>query len=354
VRFRILDGGTADGLAAWEALWRAWPDREVMAHPEYVRLFARPGDRAVCAVGEDEGGTILLPLLLRPLSAEQWARPGETHWDASTPYGYGGPFAWGAGPRDDAAFWRHYSAWCRERGILSTFVRLSLFPEQLAALPVEPEERGPNIVVSLAGGAEAVWRAHDHDVRTNVRHAEGAGVETEVDLLGSRLDAFYAIYLETMSRRGAAHWYFFPRSFFEAIRERLGGQCAFVHALQGGDVVSSELVLTSARHVYAFLGGTRAEAFKLRPNDLLRHRTVLWAIEQGKQAYVLGGGYQPGDGVLRHKRAFAPRGVVPFRVAGLVHDREAYLDLAAQRAACASAGGQEWVPRPGFFPSYRS
>jgi hypothetical protein len=119
-------------------------------------------------------------------------------------------------------------------------------------------------------------------------------------------------------------------------------------------VVSSELVLCSAKHVYAFLGGTRQEAFPLRPNDLLRHRTALWAMEQGKRAYVLGGGYQPGDGILRHKRAFAPGGEVPFRVAGLVHDRESYLDLATRRAAHAAARGQEWAPRAGFFPAYRS
>ena len=38
------------------------------------------------------------------------------------------------------------------------------------------------------------------------------------------------------------------------------------------------------------LSGTLAEAYPLRPNDLLRHRTVAWAAEQGLSAYVLGGG----------------------------------------------------------------
>lgn len=77
MNFRVLDSSSTEDAAAWFELWRAWPDREVMGHPEYARLFARPGDRTVCAVGEDPGGTILFPLVLRPLAAESWASPGE-------------------------------------------------------------------------------------------------------------------------------------------------------------------------------------------------------------------------------------------------------------------------------------
>jgi hypothetical protein len=352
--FRVLDGGSAEGRAAWEALWLAWPDREVWGHPAFGGLFARPGDRFVCAAGHDAGGTILLPLLLRPLATEPWAPPGEERWDATTPYGYGGPFAWGPGPRDDAAFWRAHDEWCRDQRIVSTFLRLSLFPEQRASLPVAAEDRLPNVVVPLLGGADAIWRGYDHDARNNVCHAEKAGVETEVDLSGSRLEAFCATYEHTMGRRAADRWYFFPRTFFQSLLERLPGQWALVHALFQGEVVSSELVLCSARHVYAFLGGTRQDAFRLRPNDLLRHRTATWASEQGKKAYVLGGGIQAGDGIFRHKRAFAPHGVVPFQVAGLMHDERAMAELASHRVALAEREGRTWGPRAGFFPPYRS
>jgi len=88
----------------------------------------------------------------------------------------------------------------------------------------------------------------------------------------------------------------------------------------------------------------------LRPNDLLRHRTVTWAAAHGLTAYVLGGGYEPNDGVYRHKRNFAPQGLLPFRVACLVHDAAATRELAARRAATERG----WSPRPGYFPPYRS
>jgi hypothetical protein len=351
VDHRVLDASVLEERAAWLSLWGRWPAREVFAHPDYVRLFARAGDRVVCAAGEDAGGGVLFPLLLRPLAAEPWAARGEARWDAITPYGYGGPFAWTApgGTRDDEGFWRAHAAWCAAAGIVTTFARLPLFDGQLPALPVSPESRGPNVVRPLGPDVEAIWREYDRQVRANVKAAERAGVTIEVDLTGARLDGFLHVYEHTMRRRGAAGFYFFPRPFFEALVRDLAGQFAFFHALHDGAVVSSELVLVSSQHAYMLLSGTLAEAYPLRPNDLLRHRTVEWAAARGLSAYVLGGGYEPNDGVYRHKRNFAPKSQLPFRVACLVHDPAAVADLEARRVA---AGG--WAPKEGWFPTYRA
>jgi hypothetical protein len=353
MRYRILDAERPADLARWRSVWEAWPRREVMAHPEYARLFARPGDRAVCAVGEDSGATILFPLLLRPLATEPWAAPGEPRWDASSPYGYGGPFTWGRGPRDDDAFWDAHEAFCREARVVSTFVRLSLFPDELAPIRGRVEERGPCVVRDLRPNLEAVWLDYDHCVRTNVRSAQRSGLRIQVDVTGASLPAFLDLYRETMERRGAADFYFFPREFFEAIFERLPGQFAFVNVFAEQDLLSSELLLVSATRLYAFIGGTRADAFKLRPNDLVRHAQVAFGVESGKEQLVLGGGYVPKDGIFRHKLHLAPRGEVPFRVATLVHDEPAYHELVRDRAAHAGAAGEPWAPREDFFPLYR-
>jgi hypothetical protein len=355
MRFQVLDAHRPGEHAAWVELWHAWPHREVMAHPAYAQLFARPCDRVVCAVGEDDGGCILLPLVVRPLSAEPWARSDERRSDALTPYGYGGPFAWGSGPRDDAAFWRCYLSWCRDERLVTTFLRLSLFDDQLARLPWPVETRSTNIVVPLTGGPEALWRGYESKVRRWVRTAEAAGIEVLLDRDSSQLDAFLAVYDHTMRRRGADPWYFFPRTFFEAIRDRLQGHYAYFHALADGELVSSDLVLCSEQRVYYFLGGTRQSAFPKGVNYLLKHRCALWAAGEGKRQAVLGGGYEPRDGVFRYKRAFARRGgEVAFKVASVVHDEHACDELVVDRAAFAAREGQAWIPRPGFFPPYRA
>lgn len=353
MRFRVVDAGTPEGLRAWTERWRAWPAREVMAHPEYARLFARPCDRVVAAIGEDAGGSVLFPLIVRPLAAEPWAGPGERRWDATSPYGYGGPFAWGGHPRDDAAFWRAYAGWCEEERIVSTFARLSLFPEELAFIPRGVEELAPNVVIGLSEGVEALWRGYEPKVRRWVATAERAGLDVDVDEDGRRLDTFLGVYERTMDRHRADAWYYFPRTFFEAIVERLHGQFAFFSTLSGGEVVSSDLVLLSAERVYYFLGGTLEHAFPLGPNYLLKHRIAVWALEHGKRSCVLGGGYQPHDGLLRYKRAFTRGAVVPFRVARLTHDEAACRELTALRASSAAPGAEAWKPRDGYFPPYR-
>jgi hypothetical protein len=354
MRFRVLDAETPQGHAAWLALWRALPGSEVVAHPEYALLFKRPCDRAVALVGEDRAGTILFPNVLRPLAAEPWARRGEARWDAIGPYGHGGPFAWGDGPRDDAAFWRAHAAWCLEERIVSSFARLSLFPAQLAALPGGVEERGLNVVRTLWPDPEAVWRDYAHAARTNVRAAQRAGIEVDVDRDAARLGDFVEVYLHTMARRGASSWYRFSPAFFERLVSRLAGHVVLFHARLGRRVVSSELVLFSDDHMHAFLSGTWADAFPLRPNDLLRHEAVRWGIAEGKQAFVLGGGYAPGDGIFRHKRNLAPRGTASFRVVSLTHDERACGELLRARAAWAAEHAEAWQPRPDFFPTYRS
>lgn len=324
-----------------------------MAHPEYARLFARPCDRVVCATGQDDHGAILFPLLLRPLEAEPWAREGERRWDIVTPYGYGGPFAWGDEAREDGPFWRAYADWCRDEHIVATFARLSLFEHHLAALPRPAKTLAPNIVVPLSGGAEALWAGYEGKVRRWVRRAEEAGLTVEVDVEGKRVGAFVSVYTHTMERRGADAWYFFPLTFFQAIIRNLPGQYAFFHTLRAGEVVSSDLVLCSEENVYYFLGGTHSDAFELGPNYLLKHTVATWAITAGKKAYVLGGGYEPNDSLLRYKRAYARRGEVPFRVAQLIHDEAALAELAATRAAYEQQQARAWAPRPGFFPPYR-
>jgi CelD/BcsL family acetyltransferase involved in cellulose biosynthesis len=114
--------------------------------------------------------------------------------------------------------------------------------------------------------------------------------------------------------------------------------------LHGDRVVSSELALVSATSAYSFLGGTREDAFALRPNDLLKVELIRWAKAAGRQRFVLGGGFEADDGIFRYKRSFAPHGLVPFEIGTRVLRPDVYDELTRR------AGG----PRePGFFPAYR-
>jgi hypothetical protein len=350
--YRVLDEARPTDRAEWLRLWRAWPEQEPTAHPAFVALFARPGDRAVCLVTGGEASGVLFPLVLRPLGVEPWAAPGETRWDAVSPYGYGGPFAWGGGPRD--GFWDAAEHWLRGAGVVTAFARLSLFPDELLPFRGEVVDNAPAVVRRLDLDGEAIWQDYAHKVRKNVNAARRAGLSFEIDVEGRRLDDFLAIYESTMDRRQAGDGYYFSREFFETILREMPGSCLLAHVLDAGRVVSTELVLRSATRLYSFLGGTLADAFEKRPNDLLKHEVGAWGRGAGLRAYVLGGGYAGTDGIFRYKLAFAPSGEVPFRVGCWVLDSGATSALIETRRASELAGGNDWSPRPGFFPAYRA
>ena len=117
---------------------------------------------------------------------------------------------------------------------------------------------------------------------------------------------------------------------------------------EAGQMVSTELVLQSDRFLYSFLGGTRQEAFAHAPNDLLKCAVIEYGREQGKEGYVLGGGYTPGDGIFRYKKAFDADGVQAFFGVRLMADAEQYAALTQARAAAVGD------VQPQFFPAYRA
>jgi CelD/BcsL family acetyltransferase involved in cellulose biosynthesis len=349
VTVRLLDA--TDDRAEWLARW-AEHGREPFAHPAYCESFAGRDDTAALAVVAYGGSTALVPLVLRGAGDLPWLRdPGRRYVDATSPYGYGGPF----GPAVDldpclAAL----HDWAAGEGLGSVFLRLSL------AAPGRPSRQrsdgcvvdgADNVVVDLRRTSQEIWAGYEHKVRKNVKKSLRLGCTVERDDAFTDLDTFLAVYSSTMTRRNAAAWYRFDRQFFATIATELrGSYSVFSTRDADGAVVSVELVLRSERFLYSFLGGTVAEAFPLAPNDLLKHTVIEHGRESGLEGFVLGGGATAGDGILRYKRSFCPEGVVPFRTAQLIPDGDRYARLVAQR--------RSWAPGPedgsGFFPAYRT
>ena len=235
---------------------------------------------------------------------------------------------------------------------MSEVIRLSLFPETLAEYPGETSPLSENVVRTLRSEDE-LWREFEHKVRKNVNRARGSGVTMKIDLAGDSLDSFLAIYTSTMERRNAAGSYYFPRRYFEWIHEKLPGQFAYFYSYAGRAVASAELVLVSAQRVYSFLGGTDAQWFNVRPNELLKLEVMNWARDAGKKEFVIGGGYEPGDGIYRYKLSFAPHGAVPFSIGARIFNSAAYEQLVDSRRALAAAQGNPWLPKCNYFPVYR-
>ncbi|WP_431974446.1 GNAT family N-acetyltransferase [Micromonospora haikouensis] len=352
MKLEIWDARREADAARWRAVHERWEAREVFAHPSYVRLFAGERDEPLAAYARTEHGFVLLPFVLRTVGPSAGA-DGPEYRDVISPYGYAGAFHHRAGEVEAKEFWAAYDRFCTSRRVVSEVTRLSLFEGQRLAHPGLAIRTFPNVVRDLRAPEDQMWREFAHKVRKNVKKAQRSGVTVQVDTEGTRLDDFLRIYRATMDRRSAAAHYYFSRGFFTTLVTELPGQFAFFHALHEGRVVSTELVLTSARHLYSYLGGTEESAFELRPNDLIKYEICRWGKATGRTHFVLGGGYQPDDGIFRYKRAFAPHGVVDYQLGTRVVHPDAYQELCATHLAEGRRRIPSWAPGDDFFPQYR-
>ncbi|MBX3434817.1 MAG: GNAT family N-acetyltransferase [Pirellulales bacterium] len=351
--FTVWDAAVPADRAAWLAAWNAWARRDVFAHPGYQELSAGGTTRAMCASLTTDAGAVLFPFLLQDLAPLPcWDPDVGPAYDVTT-NGYVGAFRTSESGEDELAarFWQRFDAWSAATGVVSEFVRMSVDANQLLPYPGEQATKR-NIVRSLDLEEPELWKDVRHKVRKNVKRARSEGVTVEVDPCGDRLDEFLAVYDGTMGRRSVASQDAQAAEYFARLCRSLPGNFAFLHAMHGGQVVSSELVLFGAENAYSFLGGTDERHFEMRPNDLLKYEIILWARSQGLRQYVLGGGRSPDDGIYRYKESFAPHGVVDYRVGWRVPRPEAYRRLSARSPG---AGQTEYSPNrtETYFPAYR-
>jgi hypothetical protein len=333
---------------------------EPFTHAAYMQLEAAEGARPLLLSGQNP--SLVLPLLIRPLPHFASGRlapslGGNFEFDATSPYGYGGPYFEPGETIDWPEFWECLLAWLQANKVLTLFMRLSLghTPSPLGTLvagrtSVEVRKSSENVVIDLTRPLDDQWRHYDHKVRKNVRKAERGGLTATVKDTFTDVEEFTSLYLATMDRRSAQDRYRYDADFFMHFTAALAPAALVAEVRDAdGQLVSGELVLRSGSTLYSYLGGTYAHAFPLAPNDLLKHTVVEYGTRAGFRRYVLGGGYRPDDGIFRYKRAFDRDGVVPFYTARLVADTEALDTLTRDLPS----SGAEADGSSDFFPPYR-
>lgn len=354
VEFSVLDAAEAEQRRIWLELWHSSPGQSPFAHPEVCSLLGPVEGTLMAATMRLGGGHVLYPFFLRDIDGGAPGQEGAGR-DIISPYGYGGPMHWGLDHPTAAAtaFWAAFDEWATNAGVVSEFVRLSLFASEILPHPGPIRQRQTNFVRDLTVAEGELMSGAEPKVRRNARRAAREGVSIEVDTTGEVVDDFLRIYLDTMERRESAAWYRFDRSFFERLHAALPGRFAYVCARHRDRIVSADLVLLDADTGYYFLGGTDAAAYSVRPNDLVKVEVMRWLKASGRRRYVLGGGVSAGDGLERYKRGFAPAGRIPFLTGERILDPSRYDRLTAATRREVEDQGIVWDDADDFFPTYR-
>ena len=330
-------------------------------HPAYLEFMRPDENHSVGLVYKhSESSVILYSFYYRCLNQSQAFKNIGPCIHITSPYGYGGPiFEGNEEERSDAEqeFIRLFKSELTKRNSVSEFVREDLFRRQIVnrndGVLIEQQK---NIVVHLNRAHDDIWTGYKHKVRKNVNRAKASNLKVVFDIEGEYLNEFVKIYHDTMRRTEAPSKFFIPKDKFHSLVDSLGqdGGLMFAHVFSGGRMVSTELLLRSQTVLFSCLGGTLEDAFDARPNDLLKHETILWGSDNGYKHYVLGGGVQPNDGIFKYKEAFDPDGITPFYIRKVIHNEKIYDQLVEARDLFEKKQNRIWSPNEEFFPKYLS
>ena len=316
--------------------------------PGYLSMSASADDEAIGIEVRDGESSLFQPLVLRPIS-------GSNLRDATSPYGYPGPIIRVGSEAELSGFVeRAASALLDElarRRVIACFVRLHPLLTQgtdgLAKVGFV-ERHGDTVSVDLTQDERAISRGMRSGHRTEIKQARKQGQRAYVDETWRHFEDFYEIYNETMERLGAQPSYFFPRDYYERLREALGPRLHLGVVDIEGTVAAAGLFTETSGIVQYHLSGTRGEFMRQRPTKVLLDELIHWAKQRGNRDFHLGGGVGgEGDSLFRFKAGFSKRHH-PFHTWRAVGDKQAYERLARERGVPGSAEDLS-----GFFPAYR-
>lgn len=323
--------------------------RDIYFTPEYVRMHVEEGSSAECFVAREGQKLFLFPYMRRPV-----ALMPEGCFDVESPYGYGGPIT----NAPDSDFTRRaFDAFCgamAERGVIAAFIRFHPLLGTHANISPRCElvfDR-KTVGMDLTHSVEDIWMHEIHPKHRNkIRKAEAAGLTFEVDEHLSHLDEFVEMYNATMTAVGATPFYFFPRSYYEHLRDNLRDQCFLAIVRSGSDMVASSLFMRYGVYGHYHLSGSSREHLALRPNNFLVYRAALYMKGGGIEKLHLGGGSDTSESnsLFEFKQRFSSE-VYDFFIGKVVIDPAAYAE------ACDTWErdfGEEMAAYRHFFLRYR-
>lgn len=306
----------------------AYYQTSAFAEPDFARI--------VLLEWRDEKGVVHLPLIVRQV-------PGEELFDATSAYGYGGP--WVTGSPDLDGFRKYFDAWARENSVVTSFIRFHPL--------LGNGKRFSEVFPIKSAGKTAVWNIQDNNAliegmhkshRKNWRRAGRAGVEVSVTVAPSSTRDFRSVYETTMSRLAARTFYWFPDEYWETLGTKLRNNSLLVEAVYEGKVIASVWCLFTNEYLHFHLSGTTNEGRRLGGAFICRVAAAEWARDAGLRLAHHGGGTKgSGTSLLEWKQRFdesAP--LLDFQVAEVIHNEDVYKALS------------ESLPVTSYFPVWRS
>jgi len=358
-RLKILRASLAEDRVAWERLVEGLPLKSIYFTPGYVTFYAKKisGEPMLVTYGDEEN-YIVHPLVKRCINDLPFCPPEPIFYDVISPWYHGGPSARLADKDLERELYRNFLSefgdYCRANSIVSEFVRLySLTGNHRPLQGLVPIENiGATVYVDLRKSQEELWAGFNHSCKKNIKRAQASGVEVRISQHREDLKLFHRVYEDFLNRKESDMFYHFTLASLEELFDLLGDNATLFLAIHQGKVMAANLVVHKYDIAEDYLRGSYVDDIRVRPNNILLYRIILWAKDRGYSYFNIGGGRAGQvDDQFRFKATFSELHA-DFLVYSQVHNRAAYEELCQKRRHYDELHG---VVResPDFFPAYR-
>ncbi len=310
--FPLNDGGEA---ARWDEVVRGCAQSDVYHRAAYVLANAElERSQALGLIASCGKQQYLLPLLLRPICAPD----GETWFDASTPYGYGGVIRLDSAATlpDAADLFGCLREWCVGKELVCCVLRSHPLLDQdwlISATDVDfvsVTRRGQTTALPLQRWDEARQCPHEMSkgrrsdlalARRNLRVTWNDPSNQAFSLEQFRI--FRDLYEKTMWRVDATEFFHFPMSYYERLAT-LGADIGIALAWHGSRPVGGAVFMAGAINAHYHLGAGDDTGHLYKASTFLVVEGAKWARQRGCRILHLGGGMVPNDSLMNFKRSF--------------------------------------------------
>lgn len=274
------------------------------------------------------------------------------YFDWNTPYGYGGPLAdvERFTDRQQEVFREELFTLARSRGVVSQFFRFHplLQNQTVCGQVIENIYIKDTIFIKLDTDEDLMVQM-DPKNRNLIRKAQKSDIVIEHDK-GERVEDFMRIYETTMDRDNARDFYYFPKSYYDYMRENMTDETEYFYAYKDGEMAAASIFFYANESMHYHLSANLVEYRTYAPTNLLLYEAAKWGREKGMKALHLGGGVGIEDSLFHFKKQFNKQGRIGFYIGRNIFDEAKYqelLQLRKQRCA-------EFDVNNSYYIQYRS
>lgn len=319
----------------WNSILDTFDKKNLYFEYRYFDLYRSESETPLLVYMETDIGRMAYPFLIRDISySEKFKDKIERslYFDISTAYGYGGhliePAEEGLRCELIDLFYKNFTIFCKERNIISEFIRFS---------PLLKNHRGLDSVIEtillkkvVSTDLQLYGDPLDSEVKKrkikDARKARERGLTTSFEFSPKSLDSQIKIYKDTMDRNEASDFYYFDDNYFDKLLKNLNDDLLLVNVILDEKIIGFELSFIYEKFIYAHIAGTISDYLKYSPNDLSTVDIIDWGHKAGYSQYLTGGGVtsDEDDSLYLYKKAFSKNSNLNFYIGKKIWDKKSY------------------------------